>query len=134
MPLLINKREREGIRIYDLKGRLIAGEEAAAFRKILDELSLLKESKAILNLQEVAYIDSTGLGALVMAATELKKSAGTTKLLHVNRRNIELLVLTKIDTMFEVFDDEVEAVNSFFPGREIRKFDILSFVQSLKEE
>ena len=56
------------------------------------------------------------------------------KLVHLNRRNMELLVLTKIDTIFEVFDDEQDAVNSFFPGREIKRFDILSFVRQLKEE
>jgi hypothetical protein len=47
---------------------------------------------------------------------------------------MELLVMTKIDTIFEAFDDEVDAVNSFFPGREIRKFDILNFVQQMKRE
>jgi anti-sigma B factor antagonist len=47
---------------------------------------------------------------------------------------MELLVLTKIDTIFEVFDDETDAVNSFFPGREIKRFDILSFVRQLQDE
>jgi anti-sigma B factor antagonist len=56
------------------------------------------------------------------------------KLVNVNRRNIELLVMTKIDTIFEVFDDETDAINSFFPGREIKRFDILSFVQQLRDE
>jgi anti-sigma B factor antagonist len=56
------------------------------------------------------------------------------KLSQLNRGNLELLLLTKIDTIFEVFDDETEAVNSFFPDREIRRFDILSFVQQLKTD
>ena len=64
----------------------------------------------------------------------LQKIGGVAKLAHLNRRNLELLLLTKIDTIFEVFDDETEAVNSFFPEREIRRFDILAFVQQLKEE
>jgi len=56
------------------------------------------------------------------------------KLVNVNRRNIELIVMTKIDSMFEVFDDETDAINSFFPGREIKRFDILSFVQKMRDE
>ena len=61
-------------------------------------------------------------------------AGGIAKLLNLNRRNVELLVLTKLDTIFEVFDDEMSAVNSFFPGREIKRFDILSFVRNMKSE
>jgi anti-sigma B factor antagonist len=75
-----------------------------------------------------------GLGTMVMCYTRLQKIGGIAKLAHLNRRNLELLLLTKIDTIFEVFDDETEAVNSFFPEREIRRFDILAFVQQLKNE
>ena len=71
---------------------------------------------------------------MVMCSTRSEKRAGVAKLVNVNRRNIELLVMTKIDTMFEVFDDETEAVNSFFPGREIKRFDILAFVQQMRDE
>jgi anti-sigma B factor antagonist len=83
---------------------------------------------------EIDYVDSTGLGAMVMLATRLGKAEGNMKLLNVNRRNIELLVMTKLSTIFEIFDDEQDAVNSFFPNRKIRKFDILSFVQQIKDE
>ncbi len=79
-------------------------------------------------------MDSTGLGALVMAATTLRKSGGAIKLLNLNKRNLELLVLTKLATVFDLFTDEQDAVNSFFPDREIRAFDILSFVEQLKKE
>ena len=79
---------------------------------------------------DVDYVDSTGLGGLVISYTTLKKSGGALKLLSVAERNIELLVLTKLTTVFEIFDDEQDAVNSFFPNREIRKFDILNFIKS----
>jgi len=65
----------------------------------------------------------------VIGYTTLKKAGGALKVTNLSRRNIELLVLTKLSTVFEVFNDEQDAVNSFFPNREIRKFDILSFVQ-----
>jgi len=87
----------------------------------------------VLNLAQVDYIDSSGLGALVMSYSTLKKKDGALKLLNLTRRNVELLVLTKLETVFEVFDDEQNAVNSFFPNREIKKFDILAFLQQRKK-
>ena len=83
----------------------------------------------ILNLEHLDYIDSTGLGGLVISYTTLKKAGGALKILNLSKRNVELLVLTKLTTVFELFNDEQDAVNSFFPNRQIRKFDILNFVQ-----
>jgi anti-sigma B factor antagonist len=74
------------------------------------------------------------LGAMVMCATSLRKVQGNVKLVNLSRRNIELLVMTKLATIFEIFTDEQDAVNSFYPGRKIETFDILSFVQELKNE
>ena len=65
-------------------------------------------------------------------ATAYSPAGGSVKLLNLSRRNVELLVLTKLETVFEVFADEQDAVNSFFPDREVKKFDILAFVQSHK--
>ena len=66
--------------------------------------------------------------------TSLKKAGGALKLVNPNKRNVELLLLTKLHTIFEVFNEEQDAVNSFFPDREIKHFDILSFVQAEKDE
>jgi len=133
MSLTIQQREKEGIQILDLKGRLTAGEEVALLRERLRETAAAGNVKAILNLKEIDYIDSTGLGTLVICFTSLQKAGGTLKLLHLSRRNIQLLILTKLTTVFELFNDEQDAVNSFFPGRKIKKFDILSFVQQRSE-
>ena len=65
--------------------------------------------------------------------TSLQKQGGKLKLENVNRRNIELLLFTKLTTIFELFDDETDAVNSFFPDRVVRRFDILSFVKGQSE-
>ncbi len=132
MQLEITQREREGITILDMKGRLIAGQPVSTLREALGALA--PGVKLILNLREVDYIDSTGLGALVYCYTNLTKTEGTAKLLNLNRRNLELLVMTKIDTIFEVFNDETDAINSFFPGRAVKKFDILSFVRHMKDQ
>ena len=66
--------------------------------------------------------------------SELHKAGGSVKLVNLNRRNIELLVMTKLTTVFETFTDEQDAVNSFFPDRKLNTFDILSFVQQMKKE
>ena len=134
MSLDISQREREGVVIVDLDGRLTVGQETGALREAILKLSTEGKNNVVLNLEKVEYIDSTGLGGLVICFTTLKKGGGALKLLNLNRRNVELLVLTKLQTVFEVFNDEQDSVNSFFPGREIKRFDILAFVQQSQSE
>ena len=134
MSLDIEQREREGIVIVDLKGRVTMGAEAGALREKVAALTAAGSKYVILNMAQVDYIDSTGLGALVMCATTLRKNTGMVKLLNLTRRSIELLVMTKLATVFEIFTDEQDAVNSFFPDRAIKQFDILSFVEQMKKE
>jgi anti-sigma B factor antagonist len=130
----IAQREREGITILDLDGRLIVGEAVGKLREKIVSLSNAGVKNLILNLAGVDYIDSTGLGSLVICFTTLQKAGGVMKILNLSKRNVELLVLTKLTTVFELYNDEQDAVNSFFPNREIKKFDILSFVQQQKDE
>lgn len=134
MSLEINRREREGILILDLAGRITVGEEASRLREALREAAAAGRVNVLLNLEKVDYIDSTGLGALVMGYTSLRKAGGKLKLANLSRRNVELLVFTKLETVFEIFDSELDAVNSFFPGRAVRRFDILSFVQGQSQQ
>jgi len=134
MSLDIEKREREGIAILDLKGRITMGDEVSAFRETVKTLTGDGSQKLILNLLHVDYIDSTGLGAIVMCSTAFQNAGGVAKLLNLNRRNVELLITTKLATIFEIFNNEQDAVNSFFPGREIKGFDILQFVKTHKQD
>ena len=134
MALDIVEREREGITILELKGRITAGAEASSLRDKVTALNAQGASRLVFDLEGVDYIDSTGLGVLVVSATTLRKNDGNIKLLHLNRRNIELLVMTKLATVFEIFTDEQDAINSYFPGRKIQTFDILDFVQRMKAE
>lgn len=129
MTLEIERRERENITILDLRGRIVVGEAAGLLRATLAEIAGAGLSNIILNLAEVDSIDSTGLGALVVSYTSLGRLGGHLKLENLNRRNIELMLFTKLTTVFEIFDDEQHAVNSFFPDRAIKHFDILSFVK-----
>ena len=112
---------------------LVVGDPSLRLReRITDEIAN-GVRRIVLNLEHVDYIDSTGLGSMVICFTTLQKTGGALKLLKLNRRNVELLLLTKLSTVFEVFNDEQDAVNSFFPEREIKRFDILSFVQQHKD-
>jgi anti-sigma B factor antagonist len=85
-------------------------------------------------MKHVSFIDSTGLGTLVMAHTQLQKAGGSVKLLNLSKRNVQLLILTKLSTVFEMFDDEQAAINSFFPDRERKTFDILAFVKEQEDD
>jgi len=134
MSFDIQKREREGVVILDLKGRLVVGEAASRLRDDILALASAGQTRVILNLCAVDFIDSTGLGAMVICFTTLKKAGGALKLCNLAEREIELLVLTKLTSVFELFDDEQHALNSFFPGREMKRFDILSFVQKQRQE
>jgi anti-sigma B factor antagonist len=134
MSLEIREREREGIKILDLSGRLTVGPAATQLREAVTKLQSGGLVKIVLNLADLDYIDSTGLGTLVICFTSLQKANGALKLCSLNRRNLELLLLTKLSTVFHLYNDEQDAVNSFFPEREIKRFDILSFVQQQQEE
>src|ERR1700728_772459 len=134
MSIDIQQREHEGIAILDLKGRITMGQEAGELREKVSMLTSAGSINIIVNLGHVDYIDSTGLGAMVMCSTTVRRAGGNLKLENLNRRNIELLVMTKLATVFDLFTDEQDAVNSFYPDREIKKFDILNFVEEMKKE
>jgi anti-sigma B factor antagonist len=133
MSLDIRTTEREGIAILHLKGRLTVG-EASSIRDHVNEALATGHRNVIFDLGQVDYIDSTGLGSMVICYTTIKKQGGLLKLVNPNKRNIELLLLTKLHTIFEVYSEEQDAVNSFFPDREIKRFDILTFVQQTEKE
>ena len=92
------------------------------------------KNRLVLNLARVTDIDTTGLGTLLFAMAKLRKAGGALALVNLNPSHIELLVLAKLETVFEVFGDEQNAINSFFPGREIRRYDILEFVRSMRQK
>ena len=118
MSLQIEEREKEGIVILDLKGSLTLGDGDLAVRERLSALHQSGKINIILNLKEVIDIDSTGLGTLVFGLAKLRKAGGRLALLNVNRAHLKLFLLTRLAITFEFFEDEQDAVNSFFPDRE----------------
>ena len=130
--LEIASREKEGVKILDLSGKLAVG-GASDLRERVNAETAAGHLQQLLNLKDIEYIDSTGLGTMVICHMALQKAGGALKLVNLNRRNLELVLLTKLSTVFPIFDDEQAAINSFFPDREIKHFDILSFVQQHKD-
>ena len=129
MKLEIEQREKEGIFILDLKGRLVLGSEDQALRQKLQSLLDAGRHKVILNLKEVSDIDSTGLGTLVYCALRFRESGGKLVLLHLGEFQATLPETLKLNVAFETYQEEVDAINSFFPERAIKRYDILDFVE-----
>jgi len=125
----IEQRDNEGIVILDVKGPLTLGHGDLQLRDRLCALQQAGKVNIALNLKDVSDIDSTGLGTLVVELARLRKAGGRLALLHVNRWHLKLFLLTRLAIAFEFFDDEQDAVNSFFPDRELKHFDVLDFVR-----
>jgi anti-sigma B factor antagonist len=129
MSLHIEQRESEGVVILDLKGLLTLGHGDLSLRDWLCALHQSRKVNIVLNLKDVSHIDSTGLGTLVFELARLRKAGGRLALLNVDKLHLDLFLLTRLAIAFEFFEDEQEAVNSFFPDRAVEPFDILTFIQ-----
>src|SRR5581483_1797319 len=116
MQLKLSTRKLDdGITVLDCAGRIVFGEESCELRDRVKAL-LSSGAKLVLNLGEVTYIDSGGLGTLVGLYTSAQQSGGSIKLANLTRRVGDLLQVTKLLTVFEVYDTEQEAVDSFRKG------------------
>jgi len=112
MQLRMSTRHVEGVMVVDCSGRVVFGEESASLRDTVKNL-LAQSPKLVMNLREVNYIDSGGLGTLVSLYTSARNAGGAVKLASVSQRVGDLLQLTKLFTIFEVFDNEEAAARSF---------------------
>jgi anti-sigma B factor antagonist len=109
----IETRKVGDVTVVDVSGRITLGEGSSALRDVLRDLSAQGNKKILLNLSEVSYIDSSGIGEMVSSFTTVTNHGGQLKLLGLNKRVKDLLQITKLYTVFEVFDDEASAVRSF---------------------
>jgi anti-sigma B factor antagonist len=133
MSLPIEQRETDGIVILDLKGPLTLGHADLELRDRLLALDQSGKLDIVLNLKDVGEIDSAGLGTLVFVLARLRKAGGRLALANVNRSHLRLFLLTRLAIAFEFFDDEQDAVDSFFPDRALKRFDVLDFVEQEKD-
>jgi len=129
MSFQIAQRERGGAVILQLEGRFVLGEPVERFRAQLEELIRAGRVHIVLAMTHVSYIDSSALGCLVMAHTKVARAGGAMSMFGLNEKGLELLVITKLATIFRLAENELDAVNLCFPGRSAKSFDILEFVR-----
>jgi anti-sigma B factor antagonist len=113
MSVKLTTRQVGDVTVMDASGRITLGEGASSFRETLRDLVSKGNKKLLLNLADVSYIDSSGIGELVSGFTTVTNQGGQMKLLNLTKRVRDLLQITKLYTVFEVFDDETAAVRSF---------------------
>ena len=113
MSMKISNRQVDGVSIVDCSGRITLGEGSVTLRDTVRELLSKGRKKILLNLGEVNYIHSSGIGELVSAFTTVRNQGGELKLLNLTKKVHDLLQITKLYTVFDVKDDEAAAVKSF---------------------
>ncbi len=109
----IEQRTVGSVMILDLKGKITLGEGDEALKDKINSLILQGHKKMLLNLADVPYIDSAGLGEIVRTYTTVSRQGGQLKLVNLTKRITDLLMITKLLTVFETFDNEQEALTSF---------------------
>ena len=109
----ISERQAGDITILDLEGKVTIGEGSVALRTAIRRLLGEGKNKILLNLAGVGYIDSSGIGELVSSYTAINKEQGQLKLLNLTQKLQDLLTITKLLTVFDVYENEAEALNSF---------------------
>ena len=113
MSVKLTTRQVGDVTVIDVAGRITLGEGSSALREALRDLVGKNQKKILLNLGDVTYIDSSGIGELVSGFTTVTNSGGALKLLNLNKRVKDLLQITKLYTVFEVHEDEAAAIRSF---------------------
>jgi anti-sigma B factor antagonist len=108
-----SSRQVDGVTIVDLSGRITLGEGSVVLRDTVKDLSTQGQKKILLNLGNVTYIDSSGIGELVSAYTSVRNSGGELKLLNLTKKVHDLLQITKLYTVFDIQDDEASAISAF---------------------
>ena len=113
MTMKTSTRQVDGVTIVDCSGRITLGEGSVILRDTVRELMGKGNKKILLNLGDVNYIDSSGIGELVSAFTTVKNQGGELKLLNLTKKVHDLLQITKLYTVFDIRDDEAVAIKSF---------------------
>lgn len=113
MSMKSSTRQVDGVTIIDLSGRITLGEGSSVLRDLVRQTVAKGNKKILLNLGDVTYIDSSGIGELVSAFTSVRNAGGELKLLNLTKKVHDLLQITKLYTVFDVKDDEATAIQAF---------------------
>ena len=112
MTMKANTRQVNGVTVVDMSGRITLGEGSVILREAVKDLVAKGQKKILLNLGDVTYIDSSGIGELVSAFTSVRNQGGELKLLNLTKKVHDLLQITKLYTVFDIKDDERKAIES----------------------
>ena len=113
MTIRMTNREVNGVSVLELSGRIVLGEESNSLREKLKSLVAAGNKKIVLNMADVTYIDSTGLGTLVAAHLTAKNQGASLSLCNLGKKFYEVMQVTKLLTVFDVYDTETAAISSF---------------------
>jgi anti-sigma B factor antagonist len=113
MSVKLNTRKVGDVTVVDVSGKITLGEGSSALRDVLRDLTAQGAKKVLLNLSDVSYIDSSGIGELVSGFTSVANAGETLKLLGLTKRVKDLLQITKLYTVFDVHEEEAHAIRSF---------------------
>ena len=113
MDLKVKTREVGGVSVIDLSGKITLGDGSITLRDAIKDAMAKGQKKILLNLADVNYIDSSGIGELVSGFTSVRNSGGELKLLQLTKKVKDLLQITKLYTVFDVYDDETSAIGSY---------------------
>ena len=113
MTMKASTRQVNGVTVVDMSGRITLGEGSVILREAVKDLVAKGQKKILLNLGDVTYIDSSGIGELVSAFTSVRNQGGELKLLNLTKKVHDLLQITKLYTVFDIKDDERKAIEAF---------------------
>ena len=109
----LSSRQAGGVTVIDISGRVVLGEDTALLRSSIRDLLAQDKKKILLNMGEATHIDSSGLGELVTSCVSVRKAGGDMKLLKLTKKVNDVLQVTKLYTVFDIYDDEGKALKSF---------------------
>jgi anti-sigma B factor antagonist len=133
MALRIARREQEEISILQLTGRLTFGQEDSLLNDEIRHALGARRVRLVIDLGGVDKMDSAGLGTLLYARAELRKAGGGLALSNLHPAHMQALLIARLETVFNVYGSELDAVNGFFPERKVPRYDLQELVTSLRQ-
>lgn len=134
MALRITRRDKEGVSILQLDGRLVFGAEDIDLNDEIRHAIAARRVRLVIDLGGVDKIDSAGLGTLLYARAEVRRAGGGLALANLRPAHMQTLLVAKLETVFDVFESQQDAVNSFFPERQVPHYDLLAVIKTLRQD
>jgi anti-sigma B factor antagonist len=133
MALRITRSEQDGIAILDLKGRLIFGPADIDLNDEIRHAVAARRNRLVIDLGGVDKMDSAGLGTLLYARAELRRAGGGLALANLKPSHLQVLRVARLESVFQVFGSQHDAIDSFFPDRNVPQYDLLELVSAMRE-